>query len=379
VFYARRGFSHTNAPSTLPEHPAHTTNTKPNKTKQNKTKQRVRPVHWANRPKSYVCRTAGWSEFPAGLWANGAAPAAAHAYTTLAAGHPFLRRHSGSDKRREAARAAWGSELKSVADVADVFARYCRGDIKLLPWAEVDGLAPESAQIAPALAALNAAGYLTINSQPAINGAKSDDATFGWGRPGGYVYQKAYVEFFCAPDKVDALLRRLDGAPSVTYLATNAAGELRSKPSGADGGAVNAVTWGVFPGACVCVWCCCCVVLLWVCASPPHKRPVTHPNAQLTCCRCTHAHTHDTTTTGKEVEQPTVVDAASFAAWKDEAFELWVSEWGALYDEGSGSRLLLESIRDTWWLVSAVDNDYVSGDLFGTLLPAAGVNNGVAA
>ena len=40
--------------------------------------------------------------------------------------------------------------------------------------------------------ALNQAGYLTINSQPRVNGAPSNDATFGWGRPGGYVYQKAY-------------------------------------------------------------------------------------------------------------------------------------------------------------------------------------------
>jgi hypothetical protein len=173
--------------------------------------------------------------------------------------------------------------------------------------------------------ALNQAGYLTINSQPRVNGAPSNDATFGWGRPGGYVYQKAYgearrgplgleslelwlqlrrafraplgsqsssspahcalhaappppvppphpsptlnphpltshpttphpttphpftppVEFFCAPSKLDALLQRLAAAPSVTYLAVNAAGELRSNQAG-DG--VNAVTWGVFPG-----------------------------------------------------------------------------------------------------------------------------------
>lgn len=28
--------------------------------------------------------------------------------------------------------------------------------------------------------------------------------------------------------------------------------------------------------------------------------------------------------------------------WKDEAFELWTSEWGALYEEGSASRALLQ-------------------------------------
>lgn len=55
------------------------------------------------------------------------------------------------------------------------------------------------------------------------------------------------VEFFCAPDKLEALLQRLEGSPSVTYLAVNAKGEMRSNTDG-EGGA-NAVTWGVFPGA----------------------------------------------------------------------------------------------------------------------------------
>ncbi len=62
--------------------------------------------------------------------------------------------------------------------------------------------------------------------------------------------------------------------------------------------------------------------------------------------------------------QPTVVDPVSFGVWKDEAFALWLSEWGALYEEGTPSRKLLSTIASTWWLVSVVDNDYISGDLF---------------
>ena len=54
------------------------------------------------------------------------------------------------------------------------------------------------------------------------------------------------VEFFCSPDKLEALLQRLDGAPSITYLAINAEGEMRTNQ---EKGSVNAVTWGVFPGA----------------------------------------------------------------------------------------------------------------------------------
>jgi methylenetetrahydrofolate reductase (NADPH) len=38
---------------------------------------------------------------------------------------------------------------------------------------------------------MNRLGFLTINSQPAVNGAKSDHKVFGWGPSNGYVYQKA--------------------------------------------------------------------------------------------------------------------------------------------------------------------------------------------
>ncbi|KIZ07768.1 5,10-methylenetetrahydrofolate reductase [Monoraphidium neglectum] len=274
-----------------------------------RAEERVRPIFWSNRPKSYVTRTAKWQEFPNGRWGNSRSPA----YATLSE-HPFMRRHTSNDKRRERARAAWGAALPSLEAVTDVFVRYCQGDAKVLPWAEMEDLHPETGPIKEGLVALNQAGYLTINSQPRVNGAPSNDATFGWGRKGGYVYQKAYVEFFCSPDKLESLLQRLSGAEGITYLAVNAAGELRTNMAK---GTVNAVTWGVFPGS--------------------------------------------------EVEQPTVVDPVSFEVWKDEAFGLWLSEWGALYEEASPSRQLLQTIHDTWWLVSVVDNDYVTGDLFKAL------------
>jgi hypothetical protein len=37
-----------------------------------------------------------------------------------------MRRHTSSDKRKDAARAAWGAELAGPEDVADVFVRYCK-------------------------------------------------------------------------------------------------------------------------------------------------------------------------------------------------------------------------------------------------------------
>ena len=64
---------------------------------------------------------------------------------------------------------------------------------------------------------------------------------------------------------------------------------------------------------------------------------------------------------GREVLQPTVVDPHSFKVWKDEAFSLW-SDWAALYEEGSESRRVLLDMRDQYYLVNLVDNDYVSDE-----------------
>ena len=35
----------------------------------------VRPIHWANRPKSYIKRTITWDEFPNGRWGDNRSPA----------------------------------------------------------------------------------------------------------------------------------------------------------------------------------------------------------------------------------------------------------------------------------------------------------------
>lgn len=61
------------------------------------------------------------------------------------------------------------------------------GEIDMLPWNEMDSLQLETAAIKDNLIALNKAGFLTINSQPAVNGAPSSDANVGWGGPNGCV------------------------------------------------------------------------------------------------------------------------------------------------------------------------------------------------
>lgn len=161
---------------------------------------------------------------------------------------------------------------------------------------------------------LNGRGFLTINSQPQVNGAPSTDGVVGWGNSNGFVYQKAYLEFFCSPQSVERLLSIIDEGdyPSLSYQAINRDGKLKSN---VDLNAVNAVTWGVFQNC--------------------------------------------------EILQPTIVDPQSFVAWKDEAFSLWTTMWQSIYSKESVSWSLIEGIKSNWFLVNIVENDYINGNIFG--------------
>ena len=79
----------------------------------------------------------------------------------------------------------------------------------MLPWSDQPP-ASETNCILEELLGLNERHVWTINSQPRVDGARSDDATFGWGPSnGGYIYQKAYLEFFLPTHRVGSLLRLL--------------------------------------------------------------------------------------------------------------------------------------------------------------------------
>ena len=67
---------------------------------------------------------------------------------------------------------------------------------------------------------------MTINSQPRVNACSSVDDVHGWGGPGGVVFQKGYVEFFCSPAHLEAVKGALAAHPSVQYMATNEKGEV---------------------------------------------------------------------------------------------------------------------------------------------------------
>lgn len=265
----------------------------------------VRPIFWANRPRSYISRTIGWDQYPHGRWSDSSNPS----YGALT-DYQFMRPRARDKKLLE----EWALPLKSIEDVYEKFMKYCLGKLRSSPWSELDGLQAETRIISEQLGKINMKGFLSINSQPAVNGEKSDSPSVGWGGSGGYVYQKAYIEFFCSRENLDAVVDKCRGLPSLTYMAVNKEGIWVSNITQND---VNAVTWGVFPA--------------------------------------------------KEIVQPTVVDPASFLVWKDEAFEIWSRGWASLYPEGDLSRKFLEEIQSSYYLVSLVDNDYVNSNLFAAL------------
>lgn len=148
----------------------------------------------------------------------------------------------------------WG-EPTSLPDISRVFSSYLRGTLPSNPWSE-EPLRAETATISAHLIEMNdERHWWTVGSQPAVDGAPSADLVHGFGPKGGYVYQKAFVEFFLTSAELDELERKsADDARRrkesgegddalVTWFAGNARGEHRSNMAKGD---VNAVTWGVF-------------------------------------------------------------------------------------------------------------------------------------
>jgi len=95
--------------------------------------------------------------------------------------------------QKEDAVKLWGYP-ESFADIAALFKRFCKSELKALPWSD-QAVLSETSVISDQLAKLNELGFLTINSQPAVNGARSDDKIFGWGPGDGYVYQKVSYSY----------------------------------------------------------------------------------------------------------------------------------------------------------------------------------------
>ncbi|KAF9541331.1 hypothetical protein EC957_003235 [Mortierella hygrophila] len=295
-----------------------------------------RPIFWANRPKSYISRTETWHQFPssANQWQR-----SLDKYGSLKGYGVGIKYPTAAE-----ARLHWsnngGGQPRRVEDLSEVFQRYWRGELQTLPWCDHPcragvGSGGEMESYRDRLVELNGVGcYLAINSQPVVNGVKSDDKVLGWGPSSGYVYQKAFLEFFVSPDRLPILINRLETHfPNYTYNAINHSGSTffhssspksksrcQSKHTNANADKddkeeeePNTVTWGVFPN--------------------------------------------------QEIVQPTIVERSSFLAWKDEAFALW-DQWAQCFEGETESdltretRRVLDEVREKWYLMNVVNNDY---------------------
>ncbi|KAM0073823.1 methylenetetrahydrofolate reductase 1 [Fusarium odoratissimum] len=260
-------------------------------------------------------REATWDDFPNGRFGDARSPAygeidgygvSLHMYVTQAV-------------------KLWGYP-KTRQDINDLFVKHIRGELSAIPWSEEE-LRAESSTIQPNLLQLNRKGWWTVASQPAVNGLRSSDGTFGWGPPNGFVFQKSFVEFFIPANEWDTLKAKLASPElqdSVCFYASNARGDYLSSDnsdhvngSTEAGPSTNAVTWGVFPG--------------------------------------------------KEIITPTIIEEVSFRAWSEEAFGIW-GEWAKVYGRGSESEKLLSGIKDDYWLVNVIHHDFVEKDALWQLL-----------
>jgi len=266
----------------------------------------VRPINWANRPKSYIARTNDWDEYPNGRWGDGRSPAFGELSTHF---------YGATICSQEDRLTMWGEAPLTTLEIGEVFVKYIEGKIPILPWCET-ALQVETNTIAPLLLDINRKGFWTINSQPSVNGVKSDHPVYGWGGSGGRVYQKAYIEFFTSPSNLQLLTKVLSNYPSLTLHSINSNGDLQSIPSASSNGGnkgVTALTWGVFPD--------------------------------------------------REILQPTIFDPNTFIVWSKEAYQLWIESWAILYDDETDSAELIHNIHDTYYLVAIIDNDYIDSDI----------------
>ncbi|KAG9066367.1 hypothetical protein KI688_001591 [Linnemannia hyalina] len=299
-----------------------------------------RPIFWANRPKSYISRTDTWHQFPsaANQWQR-----SLDKYGSLEGYGVGIKYPTAAEARLHWSKNG-GGQPRRVEDLSEVFQRYWRGELQTLPWCDHPcraggGSGGEMESYRDRLVELNGVGcYLAINSQPVVNGVKSDDKVLGWGPSSGYIYQKAFLEFFVSPDQLPILINRLETHfPNYTYNAINHSGSTffhssspksksrcRSKHTNANADKddkeeeeeeeePNTVTWGVF---------------------------LNH-----------------------EIVQPTIVERSSFLAWKDEAFALW-DQWAQCFegetesDSTRETRKVLDEVREKWCLMNIVNNDY---------------------
>jgi len=256
-------------------------------------------------------REATWDDYPNGRFGDARSPAF---------NPPLTYSPTSLTVTPTQALALWGTPTSNT-ELSKLFISHLTGhDPKKLPWSESATLSPETALITSELTALTTQkGYRTMASQPAVDGLPSTHPIHGWGPPGGFVFQKSFVEFFVSSTHFrDTLRPHLDclhAEGEISYYAGNSAGEFLSSEQPE---AVHAVTWGSFAG--------------------------------------------------KEIATATMVEEVSFRAWVEEAFGIW-GEWGRCVGEASRlgkvgrenarkSMEFLRGVRRGVWLVNVIGHGY---------------------
>jgi methylenetetrahydrofolate reductase (NADPH) len=123
-------------------------------------------------------REATWDDFPNGRWGDARSPA----FGEIDGYGPTL--HASFPQAIK----MWGYPV-TKGDISAIFNRHLAGELEAIPWSE-EGFLPETNAIKDELLKLNTKGWWTVASQPAVNGVKSSDKTFGWGPKGGFCFQK---------------------------------------------------------------------------------------------------------------------------------------------------------------------------------------------
>ncbi|MCO5565238.1 hypothetical protein L7F22_018911 [Adiantum nelumboides] len=255
---------------------------------------------------------ATWDEFPNGRYGDARSPAFGQID-----GYGVSLKIPPQEALRQ-----WGRPT-SNAEISDIFTLYLNGKLEVIPWCDCPIL-PETNSISNELLRLNAhkgtnleesftgKGWWTVGSQPSADGIDSSDPVFGFGPAHGYIFQKAFVEFFSTEQDMLDLEKRIEeynlqkGGTWLSFFAGNRAGQFRTNVD-AEQDESCAVTWGCF--------------------------------------------------VGKEIVQTTIIERESFDAWREEAFGIW-SEWESLFPANSPTKSLLQEIGQQRWLVTVIHHDY---------------------
>lgn len=272
-------------------------------------------------PAVVTLREATWDDYPNGRFGDARSPAFNPPLTYSPTSLTVSPSH---------ALTLWGTPTTS-SEISSLFLNHLTGDSPAqLPWSESATLSAETALIKHHLIALTRSkGYWTIASQPAVDGLPSTHSIHGWGPPGGFVFQKAFVEFFVPTSTFSQTLKPrlelLHEQGEISFYAVDASADFHSSEKESIGvvdgsdksAAVHAVTWGSFKG--------------------------------------------------KEIATATMVEEVSFRQWGEEAFGIW-AEWArgvgqvSRGEEGRRCRAFLRETRLSTTLVNVIGHGYREGE-----------------